>query len=131
MWCHARMVYLPMSYLYRRRFRYSQAETDPTIQSLRKELYCEPYDSIPWGQTRHCVAPMDNYSPIPWIMATAQNVLACYETWAIFQPFKNFVSKFALKFCLDYMHAEDLQTNFIDIGPVNKVLNMISAFDGK
>jgi len=26
------------------------------------------------------------------------------------------------------MHAEDLQTNYIDIGPVNKALNMVSAF---
>lgn len=26
--------------------------------------------------------------------------------------------------------AEDLQTNFLDIGPVNKVLNMISAYHG-
>jgi lanosterol synthase/cycloartenol synthase len=29
------------------------------------------------------------------------------------------------------MAAEDLQTNFIDIGPVNKVLNCISAYHGK
>ena len=26
--------------------------------------------------------------------------------------------------------AEDLQTNYIDIGPVNKVLNMLSAYHG-
>jgi len=28
------------------------------------------------------------------------------------------------------MAAEDLQTNYIDIGPVNKALNMVSAFHG-
>ena len=128
MWCHARMVYLPMGYLYGARVVYSQAAKDPTIQALRQELYLEPYDSISWIQTRHFVAPMDNYSPIPWTMLVLQNVLARYETWSIFQPFKNFVRKHGLKFSLDYMEAEDLQTNFIDIGPVNKVLNMLSAF---
>jgi len=58
MWCHARMVYLPMSYLYSRRYCYDKAETDATVLSLRKELYVENYDSIPWGKTRHWVAPM-------------------------------------------------------------------------
>ena len=73
---------------------------------------------------------MDNYSPIPWSMALVQNILARYETWSIFQPFKNFIRKRGLKFCVEYMAAEDLQTNFIDIGPVNKTMNMLSAYDG-
>jgi squalene/oxidosqualene cyclase-like protein len=130
MWCHARMVYLPMGYLYGSRFVYSQAATDPTILALRKEIYCQDYeyDSIPWIKTRHWVASMDNYSPIPWIMRILQNLLARYETWAIFQPFKNLVRKMGLEFSQQYMQAEDLQTNYINIGPVNKVLNMISAF---
>jgi squalene cyclase len=38
LWCHCRMVYLPMGYLYGSRFVYSQAETDPLIQSLRQEV---------------------------------------------------------------------------------------------
>jgi hypothetical protein len=74
---------------------------------------------------------MDNYSPILTMMKVAQNALARYENWPIFQPFKNFIRHYANKFCIEYMAAEDLQTNYIDIGPVNKVLNMISAYDGK
>ena len=128
LWCHARMVYLPMGYVYGARMVYDKAESDPVVQSLRKELYCQPYDSIPWMKTRHMVADMDNYSPIPWTMKVLQNILARYETWTVFQPLKNFVRKLGLAFCLDYMAAEDLQTNFIDIGPVNKVLNMLSTF---
>lgn len=64
-------------------------------------------------------------------MRFAQDFLARYETWAIFQPFKNYVREYGLKFCSDYMAAEDLQTNYIDIGPVNKVLNFLSAYHGK
>ena len=73
---------------------------------------------------------MDNYSPIPKFMKLAQNFLAIYESWRIFQPFKNVVRKRGLRFCTEYMIAEDYQTNFIDIGPVNKALNMVSAFHG-
>lgn len=107
MWCHARMVYLPMGYLYGSRFVYEHAETDPVIQSLRKELYCEDdYASIPWTKTRHWVAPMDNYSPIPLIMKYLQNGLARYENWGILQPFKNYARSFGLKFSLEYMHGK-------------------------
>lgn len=119
---------VPMGYLYGVRYVYEKASTDTLVQSLRKELYCESYDSIPWIKTRHYIAPMDNYSPIPFTMEFIQNVLALYETWSIFQPFKNFVRRHGLNFSKDYMAAEDLQTNYVDIGPVNKVLNMLSAY---
>jgi squalene cyclase len=162
LWCHCRMVYLPMGYLYGSRFIYSHAETDPLISELREEvwnclyvltyitiltgnvptiflllkrlvrpkLYCEPYDSIQWDSTRHLVADMDNYSPIPAFMKFAQNCLSFYENWTAFRPFRDAVRKAGLKFCLEYMKAEDLQTNYVDIGPVNKALNMVSAFYG-
>jgi len=128
MWCHARMVYLPMGYLYGSRFTYSEAETDPLIGELRKELYCQSYESIDWDSTRHLVAPMDNYSPIPVFMKISQNCLSIYENWKIFRPFRDAVRKAGLRFCSEYMKAEDLQTNYIDIGPVNKALNMVAAF---
>ena len=130
MWCHARMVYLPMGYLYGNRYVYTNAETDDVITSLRKELYPQygDYSTIPWMKTRHWIAETDNYSPIPWVMKILQNILARYEEWSIFQPFKQYVRQRGLEFSIEYMNAEDLQTNFIDIGPVNKVLNMISHF---
>lgn len=121
MWCHARMVYVPMAYLYGVRYVYAKVDTDPVIAQLRRELYVEEYDKIPWIKTRHWIAPMDNYSPIPWTMAMLQNILAyCYENWKPVQPLKEWVRAYGVKFCREYMHAEDLQTNYIDIGPVNK-----------
>jgi len=95
-----------------------------------QQLYCQPYDSIEWDSTRHLVAEMDNYSPIPLFMKFAQNCLSFYERWSIFSPFRTAVRKAGLRFCSEYMKAEDLQTNYIDIGPVNKALNMVSAFHG-
>lgn len=38
LWCHCRMVYLPMGYLYGSRFTYAKAETDPLIGELRREV---------------------------------------------------------------------------------------------
>jgi len=122
------MVYLPMGYLYGVRFVYDRASQDPIVLSLRKELYNQAYDSIPWSATRHHVAPMDNYSPLPFLMKIIQDLLALYESFFLIQPFKNIIRKFGLQFCMEYMVAEDLQTNYIDIGPVNKVMNLLSAY---
>ncbi|KAH9291865.1 hypothetical protein KI387_042954, partial [Taxus chinensis] len=53
MWCHCRMVYLPMSYLYGRRFVGPITET---VMCLRKELYTMPYEKINWNIARNMCA---------------------------------------------------------------------------
>ena len=124
LWCHCRMVYLPMGYLYGHKFTYANANTDPIIQQLRIDLYTQPYSTIPWSRTRHDISPLDNYSPIPWFMKTVQNILAVYEKYFVLTNYRQLGTKFSL----EYMCKEDLQTNYIDIGPVNKVLNMLSMY---
>ncbi|KAK4855070.1 hypothetical protein QYF36_003698 [Acer negundo] len=64
MWCYCRMVYMPMSYLYGKRF---VAPITPLTLQLRQELYNEPYDQINWKKARHLCAPEDIYYPHPWI----------------------------------------------------------------
>lgn len=128
MWIHARILYLPMGYLYGAKVVYKEAETDPTILSLRKELYCEDYDSIPWSKTRLCSDPMDSYAPMGPLVKLSQAVFHYYEKLSFFAPFRNWVRREGIEFSLSYMKAEDLQTNYICSGPVNKVLNMISMY---
>jgi squalene/oxidosqualene cyclase-like protein len=128
MWVHPRLVYLAMSYLYGHRVTYQNAENDPLVLSLRKELYCTPYENINWIKTRHLIAPMDKYSPIHPAMRFLQNALARYETWSIFNVVRNFIRPKCLRFCLEYLKAEDIQSNFINAGPVNKVFNMLCMF---
>ncbi len=134
MWCHCRMVYLPMGYLYGTRHTYSGAMPDPAgggagatrdplVAALREELLLEDYATADWALCRHVVAEIDNYSPIGRLMAVMQDVMAVYERrggW-----FKRAARRRGLAFCLDYIRAEDVQTNYVDIGPVNKVLNML------
>ncbi|PRQ36962.1 putative cycloartenol synthase [Rosa chinensis] len=57
MWCHCRMVYLPMSYLYGKRF---VGPIDGLILSLRRELYTLPYHLIDWDEARNLCAKVLN-----------------------------------------------------------------------
>lgn len=115
LWCHCRMVYLPMCYLYCRRFC-ADAAKDPLLSALREELYTVPYEKVDWDGERHSVSPLDEYDPVTRLMKVLQNILAHYER----RPFMWLRNK-GLQFAIDYIHAEDLQTNYVDIGPVNKV----------
>jgi squalene cyclase len=69
MWCYCRLTYMPMSYLYGKRF---VAPTTPLILQLREELYTESYENINWTKARHLCAkvrvvivfrlPFDSYN---------------------------------------------------------------------
>jgi hypothetical protein len=59
--CHCRMVYLPMSYLYGKRF---VGPITSTIQSLRKELYTVPYQEINWNKARNDCAKVGEKSSL-------------------------------------------------------------------
>jgi hypothetical protein len=140
MWCHSRMVYLPMGYIYGTRWVYPGANSanranteeendngttvDPIVSELRNELYETNYLKIQWDKHRHDVADIDNYSPITWYMRFAHNILSFYESFGGIHRLR----KRGLKFVIDYIHAEDIQTNYIDIGPVNKTMNMLSVY---
>jgi len=125
-WCHCRMVYLPMCFLYGRRFVYPAASEDPVTLSLREELYAvdERYSDIRWGNFLHTIADVDNYSPIHWAMRLLQNALAAYEAigaWA-------WPRRASLQFAEEYIASEDLETNYLTIGPVSKALHVVCAW---
>jgi squalene/oxidosqualene cyclase-like protein len=128
LWCHCRMVYLPMGYIYCSRFTPNVKE-DPLLQSLRQELYTESYDHINWDKHRQDCASIDEYSPLNPVMKIAQDCLAIYERYILPNiPYCSKLRLWGLQFAIEYIDAEDIQTNFIDIGPVNKALNMLSVW---
>ena len=53
MWCYCRLVYMPMSYLYGKRF---VGPITPLILQLREELHTQPYEKINWTKSRHLCA---------------------------------------------------------------------------
>ncbi|XP_034696602.1 cycloartenol synthase 2-like [Vitis riparia] len=125
MWCHCRMVYLPMSYIYGKRF---VGPITPTIISLRKELYIVPYQEVDWNKARNQCAKEDLYYPHPLV----QDIL-----WAslhkVLEPILghwpgNKLREKALCTVMQHVHYEDENTRYICIGPVNKVLNMLCCW---
>nr|WRN91792.1 cycloartenol synthase [Hoodia gordonii] len=125
MWCHCRMVYLPMSYLYGKRF---VGPITPTILSLRRELYTVPYHEVDWNKARNHCAKEDLYYPHPLIQDILWASLDSFvEPVMMHWPGKKLREK-ALRTVMEHIHYEDENTRYICIGPVNKVLNMLCCW---
>ncbi|XP_024197669.1 cycloartenol synthase isoform X3 [Rosa chinensis] len=125
MWCHCRMVYLPMSYLYGKRF---VGPINGLILSLRTELYTFPYHLIDWDQARNLCAKEDLYYPHPILQDVLWGCLhKVGEPLLMRWPLSKLRQK-ALTTVMDHIHYEDENTQYICIGPVNKVLNMICCW---
>lgn len=115
LWCHARMVYLPMAWLYGTR---STAPDDDTLTAIRSELYQGKYAELDWEAHRESIAPSDDYRPSSAPLRTANRVQSALER------FPRLLRRPALDECLTLIRHEDAATNDLDIGPVNAVLNM-------
>lgn len=120
-WCHCRMVYLPMSYVYGKRF--SCAPT-PLTEALKRELYTTAYDAVDWDGSRNLCAKEDLYYPHPWVQDVVWWTLSRMER--VLEG--SSIRERALKRCIDQIHYEDENTRYVDIGPVNKVINMLACW---
>ncbi len=119
-WCHARMVYLPMSYCFGHRIT---GQEDDVVRALRAELYPEDYETVDWSAARQRIAPEDRFVPPSRLQSTLFALLNLYEK----RPSPQLRAR-ALDFVLRYVEAEDEQTSFVDIGPVNQVLNSLCVW---
>lgn len=116
LWCHTRMVYLPMSYLYGARV---QMPVDGRVGAIRAELYDEPYEHIAWEEARDRIADSDNQAPASALMGVVNRGLCAYEARAA-----KFLRKRALRFVLEQIEAEDRNTKYVCLGPVNKLYHL-------
>lgn len=114
----------------------------PLVKSLREELYCERYEDIDWAAQRFNVSTLDVYYPHTWLNRLLFGAVNLYEavhsTW---------VRDYALELTIDHIRQEgkeenvawlvlfcnpffclDRNTNHIDIGPVNKCINMLAVY---
>ncbi|KAL4205266.1 hypothetical protein AMTRI_Chr01g113710 [Amborella trichopoda] len=125
MWCHCRMVYLPMSYLYGKKF---VGPITTTVLSLRKELYTIPYNKVDWNDARNLCAKEDLYYPHPLVQDILWGFLhKVGEPIFMHWPGSKLREK-ALHTVMQHIHYEDENTRYICIGPVNKVLNMLCCW---
>nr|BAA84603.1 oxidosqualene cyclase [Allium macrostemon] len=125
MWCHCRMIYLPMSYIYGKRF---VGPVTQTIISLRKELFNVPYDQVDWNAARNQCAKEDLYYPHPLIQDILWTTLhKCVEPILMRWPGGKLRGK-ALKTVMEHVHYEDENTRYICLGHFSKVLNMLCCW---
>ncbi|KAI3960610.1 hypothetical protein MKX01_003784 [Papaver californicum] len=119
MWVYCRSVYMPMSYLYGK--RYVAPITDLTL-SLRKEIHIQPYTDINWNNARHACAKEDLY----YSHSLFQNFLwdslhNVAEPLLKLWPFSKLREQ-ALQVTMRHLRYEDETTRYLDIGAVEKVI---------
>ncbi|CAL0323158.1 unnamed protein product [Lupinus luteus] len=125
MLCYCRLVYMPMSYLYGKRF---VAPITPLIKSLRQEMYNQPYDEINWNEARNNVAKEDLYYPHPVIQDVLWGFLhhvgeRILKLW----PFCMLRER-ALEIAINHIRYEDENSRYLCIGSVEKVLCLIARW---
>lgn len=121
-WIHIRQVFLPMGYLYSK--RWSCHETDVT-RALKRELFVEPYDDIVWAAHRNSISAVDNYHPKSWLLNTANWFLV-----NIWNPYLrlNLIKERAEDWTSKLVDMEDANTDYADLAPVNAPMNTIVCF---
>ncbi|XVE62723.1 hypothetical protein DITRI_Ditri06bG0142300 [Diplodiscus trichospermus] len=125
MWCHTRMAYLPMSYLYGKKF---VGPMTSLVLSLREELYTLPHHLIDWNQARNQCAMEDLYYSHSMIQNILWDCLLKVEETALGKwPFSKLREK-ALDVVMRHIHYEDESSHYICIAAVNKVLNMVCCW---
>nr|POF00245.1 beta-amyrin synthase 1 [Quercus suber] len=126
MWIYCRLVYMPFSYLYGKRF---VGPITPLILQLREELYTQPYNEIKWMKVRHLCVKEDLYFPHPWIQdllwdslyILTEPLLTCW-------PLNKLVREKALHVTMKHIHYEDESSRYITVGVVEKAICMLACW---
>ncbi|KAK3359638.1 lanosterol synthase [Lasiosphaeria hispida] len=121
-WIHIRQVYLPMSYLWSKKW---QAEETEIVLSLRKEVFVEDWDSINWAGHRNTIHPNDNYHPKTWVLNSINWVLVNF--WDPLLRPKILADK-AEAWASDLIDMENKNTDYSNLAPVNAAMNTIACF---
>ncbi|KAJ8445201.1 hypothetical protein Cgig2_024407 [Carnegiea gigantea] len=122
---YARLVYMPMSYVYGKKF---VGSLTPLVHSLRKELYTQPYYEINWNKARSTIAKEDLYSPRTMALDIVFGFLYYFaepvlQRW----PFSKLRDK-AIELAIRHVHYEDINSRYICIGAVEKVLCLFACW---
>lgn len=121
-WIHMRQVFLPMSYIYSKRWSYP---LNDLTRQLRSELIPEPFDSINFESHRNTIAVGDEYHKKTMFL----KFVFWFAAW-IWIPFlrPNWMKKRAEEHVLWLIEAEDENTEFSNLGPVNGPMNTLCAY---
>ncbi|KAF3432237.1 hypothetical protein FNV43_RR26976 [Rhamnella rubrinervis] len=125
MFCYFRLTFLPMSYLYGKRF---VGTVTPLIKQLREEIYNRPYNEIKWSKVRHLCAKEDNYYPHGRLQRLIWDGFYYIAEPTLNSRFFKWIRESAIQKAIDYIHYEDENSRYITIGCVEKPLMMLSCW---
>ncbi|KAH8805767.1 oxidosqualene:lanosterol cyclase-like protein [Xylogone sp. PMI_703] len=121
-WIHMRQVFLPMSFIWSKRWSY---KLTPLTQQLRQELFVDPWESINWASHRNSICPRDNYHPKSWLLNSLNWILV--NVWNPYLRPDSLV-KNAEEWTYKLIEMEDKNTDFSCLGPVNAPFNFIACY---
>ncbi|KAI8563347.1 hypothetical protein RHMOL_Rhmol03G0104900 [Rhododendron molle] len=125
MWCYCRTTYMPMSYLYGK--KYHGPITD-LVKSLRQEIHTKPYEEICWNKGRHNCCKEDLYYPHTYVQDLLWDGLHYLSEPIITRwPF-NKIRERAMQKAIKYMRYGAESSRYITIGCVEKSLHMMCCW---
>jgi lanosterol synthase len=121
-WIHMRQVFLPMSYIWSKRFI---GPSTPLTEKLRQELYVQPYELIDFAAHRNSISAVDNYHPKSWVLNFINVLLVL-----IWIPLLRTASlaKRAEAWVWRLVQYEDDNTDYAGLGPVNAPMNTLCCY---
>ncbi len=114
LYCHMRLIYLGLSFLYGKRYT---CPSDDRLDAIRSELYPEGYDPARFARYRDQISPDDLYEPLSRGLQLAFNMLRSAERLV---PRR--VRAKALDVALDHILFEFRSTDYVCLSPVNGML---------
>ncbi|PIA92428.1 Seco-amyrin synthase [Cercospora beticola] len=124
-WIHMRMVFLPMGYLWSKKWTYPRADSDPLIKELREELFTTPYHEIDFASHRNSISVKDNYHPKTWVL----NLINWLLVW-IWIPFlrTDALIKKAEDWVWHLIQIEGANTDQGDLAPVSAPMDTLCCY---
>lgn len=119
MYCHTRLIYMAMSYLYAAN---AQCEADELILDLRDELFTKtPFERIDWPAQREALAPTDLHERPSPLLRVFYAFASKYEAVA-----PTLWRRLALTETLEQIIYHQRHSNQAAVSPVNGLLNVLA-----
>jgi len=119
-YCHTRLIYMPMGFIYGRKF---QVDLTPLIEALRSELYVSDYLDVNFRATRLMLREEEVYNPPSAVLQLIYKVSNFYEQW----HHKGWRSK-AIAQMIDLIRFELQTTDYTSLSPVSGLFNIIALW---
>ncbi len=119
-YCHTRLIYMPMGFIYGRKF---QISVTPLIETLRSELYVNDYQQVNFSAARLMLRQEEVYNPPGTFLKLVYKLSSLYERW----HHQGWRQK-AIAKMMAMIRFELQTTDYTSLSPVSGLLNMIALW---